>query len=530
MLNSTASSSDRIRINNMDNEIIMSRKENAAEISGTAAYGVQSLSDPLGTGKDFAFVGMPQLTPPRVTVSNGAATLSGALDTLKAFAGQGSAELATSVGKNIERWEAGVTEKLAHHARAIETFSGSVEHAHNAVEAAADRTPATVGAALTSLASAIRDETQCRIAASGLPAPVETFSVDVSALMSGTAKLTMALAKLEKMMSSSDIDALDSQRTMLNELAENRQASLQKSADDYAAKVAEAQRLQDTMGEIAKIGGWALTIAGVGLAVFTGGASLLIAAAGLALMAADAIYKAVTGTSFIDEAMKPVMDHVVKPMMEWLSKQVSAALESCGVPKDKAEIAGAVVAGVAVAAVLVTGVVAVGSVGGKIASAVAESTAKELGEVMESAVVRSVKEVMVKLADDSGISSLASRGKTVFSEMRAQMGWVDLEQAQINALAMRGKVGLTVGETAMSGAQAAVNTIAGADTKDASVMQAAVTRAIADKKVIAQLLQELSTVLSNSASAMTSLNDAMSNTLKNEMATDSFVLNNARAI
>jgi invasin B len=481
-------------------------------------------------GEAFAFVSLPQLTPPCVSVATGAGTMQSAMDALKLVAEGGGPDAAARIAQNAAAWEVGVTEKAMRHTAAVSTFSLSVDLANDAVDAADKRSPASITTAMSSVASALRNEMQCRVSASALPTTPEALNIDVSEMLSGTAKLTMALAKLEKMMSSSDIDALDSQRKMLNELAENRQASLQKSADDYAAKVAEAQRLQDTMGEIAKIGGWALTIIGVGLAVFTGGASLLIAAAGLALMAADAIYKAVTGTSFIDEAMKPVMDHVVKPMMEWLSKQVTSALESCGVSKDKAEIAGAVVAGVAMAAVLVTGVVAVGSVGGKIASAVAESTAKELGEVMESAVVRSLKDVMVKLADDSGVSSLASRAKSVFAEMRAQVGLDTLEEGQINALATRGKVGLTVGETAMSGAQAAVNTIAAADTKDASVMQAAVTRAIADKKVIAALLQELSTVLSNSASAMTSLNEAMSNTLKNEMATDSFVLNNARAV
>ncbi|SOO28154.1 hypothetical protein XAP6164_220006 [Xanthomonas phaseoli pv. phaseoli] len=75
-----------------------------------------------------------------------------------------------------------------------------------------------------------------------------------------------------------------------------------------------------------------------------------------------------------------------------------------------------------------------------------------------------------------------------------------------------------------------MNTIAAANIRDASVMQAAVTRALADKKVITQLLQELATTVSNSLSAMTSLGNAMSDALKSETAADTFVLNNARAV
>ncbi|WP_186303515.1 type III secretion system translocon subunit SctE [Robbsia andropogonis] len=443
-----------------------------------------------------------------------------------------SGEALKQIGENVARWEASLNHKLDVHASTVNAFSDSVKEAEHAVSACLANTasPELLKAAVSATRNAVQLEAECTTTMQALPTSTQSLGVDDTRLLSSTAVLTIALARLEEMMSKCNIDTLDEQRTMLNGLAEKRQATLQQKSDDYAAKLAEAQRLQDTVGEIAKIGGWALTAIGVGLAIFTGGASLLIAAAGLALMAADAIFKAVTGTSFIDEAMKPVMDHAVKPMMTWLSKQVSEALESCGVPKEKAEIAGAVVAGIAVAAVMVTGVVAVGSVGGKIASVVAESTAKELGEVMESAVMRSVKDVMVKLADDTGVTSMASRAKEAFAALKEQVGLDNLEEGQINAIATRTRVGLTVGETGLSGAQAVIDTVAAADTRDASMVKASMTRILADKKVISEMLQELVNALSSSASAMRELNSAMSNTLKNEVSSETFLLNNARSI
>lgn len=477
---------------------------------------------------------MPQLTPPKAAALREMKDMLPLVDAVRSLpAGNADASAALKrIEGNVERWEASVSEKVQEHTEAATAFAAAAEQAHTLVARIGDGglTKTEADSAAAALSNAVAKEARCGATLQALPSTPEAFDIDTAALLTGTAKLTMALAQLEKMMSDSNIDALDSQRKMLNALSEKRQTSLQKSSDDYAAKVAEAQRLQDTIGEIAKIGGWALAIIGVGLAIFTGGASLVIAAAGLALMAADAIYKAATGTSFIDEAMQPVMDHAVKPMMEWLSKQVSSALESCGVSQEKAEIIGAVVAGVAVAAVMVTGIAVVGSVGGKVASVLAESTAAELAEVMESAVVRSAKNMIVTLADDTGVTTLASRAKMLMAELRTQTGLSELGEGQIQALATRGKIGLTVGETALSGTQAAVNTIAAADTRDASLMQAAITRALADKKVISQLLQELVTSLSNSNSAMTALGNAMSTTLKNEMAADTFVLNNARAV
>ncbi|CBA16009.1 type III secretion system translocon subunit SctE [Xanthomonas albilineans] len=483
---------------------------------------------------EAASLAVPQLKTPRAGITLDAGQAESLAEIIKSTS-IGDADVSSAlkrIGGNVASWEASLSEKVQAHMKAIFAFSVSVGHAQAAVDDCerGAMTSVKMNAAAAALAEAVSNEAACGVCARALPSTPESLGIDVTPLLSATAILTLAMAKLQKLMSKSDIDGLDSQRKTMNELSAARQADLQKSADEYAAKVAQAQRLEKIIGTIAKIGGWAMTIIGLGLALITGGASLLIAAAGVALMAADAIYEKETGKSFIDEAMQPLMDHTIKPMMEWLSKKVTSLLEDCGVPKDKAEIGGAVIAGLVVATVMMTGVVAVGSAAGKVASLVADSVAKEFAECMESTVFRSMKDVMAKLADDNGLKSVVSKVKTFYTEMREQAGLDRLEEGQIRAITTRGRLGLAVGETGLSGSQGVVNVIAANDIKDASIMQAATTRALADKKVIAQILQELATSFSNNLSAMTSLSNTMSDALKNETNADIFVLKNARSV
>ncbi|ELO24253.1 type III secretion system translocon subunit SctE, partial [Salmonella enterica] len=79
-----------------------------------------------------------------------------------------------------------------------------------------------------------------------------------------------------------------------------------------------------------KVLGALLTIVSVVAAVFTGGASLALAAVGLAVMVADEIVKAATGVSFIQQAPNPIMEHVLKPLMELIGKAITKALEGLG--------------------------------------------------------------------------------------------------------------------------------------------------------------------------------------------------------
>ncbi|MGS9092666.1 type III secretion system translocon subunit SctE, partial [Salmonella enterica subsp. enterica serovar Infantis] len=74
-----------------------------------------------------------------------------------------------------------------------------------------------------------------------------------------------------------------------------------------------------------------LTIVSVVDAVITGGASLALAALGIAVMVAEEIVKAATGVSFIQHALNPIMEHVLKPLIDLIGKAITKTLEGIGV-------------------------------------------------------------------------------------------------------------------------------------------------------------------------------------------------------
>lgn len=125
---------------------------------------------------------------------------------------------------------------------------------------------------------------------------------------------------------------------------------------------------------------------------------------------------------------------------------------------------------------------------------------------------------------------MISRSKNGFSRLREAVGLADLDEAQVQALATRTKVGLATGEVTVSGAQAGVGVVAANDIKDAGVLAATVTRTLADRKVISKLLNELSAALVNSNKALSNLSESVANTLRAEMSADDFVLKRARAV
>lgn len=486
--------------------------------------------DCLGGARSDSVLSVPQLNPPE---AGGAQSIDlCALNWIGGGAPCG-ADLGPALdrlGENVAQWESELAGKVAAYRRAGVDFDDEVGEAERTVTALGDKvvSRAAVDDAVERVARAVAKEAVIGSLFAGLPAATQYSEGRVE--LGATAKLTLILAQLQQLISSSDIDALESQRKMLSEMSSLRQKSLQTAADYYAVKVAEAKQLQHTMDIVGQVAGWALAIAGVALAAFTGGASLVIAAAGLALMLADTVYKAIVGTSFIDEAMKPVVEKVVEPMMGMIADAVAKALEDVGVDKDKAELAGAIVGSVAMAIVLVAGMIVIGRAGEKAMSVMVESSAAQLEKLLDCAVVDSLKKMMARELDASGITSLISRSKNGFSRLREAVGLADLDEAQVQALATRTKVGLATGEVTVSGAQAGVGVVAANDIKDAGVLAATVTRTLADRKVISKLLNELSAALVNSNKALSNLSESVANTLRAEMSADDFVLKRARAV
>jgi len=175
------------------------------------------------------------------------------------------------------------------------------------------------------------------------------------------------LAKVMAMLSNQISDNMESKQKVQADAAKaSQEANLKKEQTAAEERKKEAKK-QEAMSKkvncAMKILGALITAVSVVSAVFTGGTSLALAAVGLAMMAADAVTKAVTGTSLTERVMQPLMEHVLKPLIDALGNLMTGLLEACGVPKEKAEQVGHIIGailGVALMAVVMVAAVVVG--------------------------------------------------------------------------------------------------------------------------------------------------------------------------
>lgn len=185
-------------------------------------------------------------------------------------------------------------------------------------------------------------------------------------------------------------------QSALTKIQEVRVDQMKKDAEKADREAAKAEALNKAMGCVGKIlGGLVMAVALVG-AVFTGGASLVLAGVGIALMLGDQICKAATGTSFMDEAFKPLMK-LLQPVMQFVLDKVSSVLESAGVDTQTAKMISMIAVSVVIALAVVA--LAVSGAGGAVANAaskVASYVGKAMARVFEKSVGKLVSEVLKK--------------------------------------------------------------------------------------------------------------------------------------
>ncbi len=133
----------------------------------------------------------------------------------------------------------------------------------------------------------------------------------------------MLLSIFIELVGKNNEESLKNDMALFRTLQESRQEEMLKKSEEYQEETRKAEVLNRTMGCVGKVVGALLTVASVVAAAFTGGAALGLAAASLALILTDGIVKAATGTSFIQEALNPVIQHVLKPLMDIIGKAVA---------------------------------------------------------------------------------------------------------------------------------------------------------------------------------------------------------------
>ncbi|WP_440862873.1 type III secretion system translocon subunit SctE [Symbiopectobacterium purcellii] len=229
----------------------------------------------------------------------------------------------------------------------------------------------------------------------------------------GAKSLCYLLAIIAELINKSASEDLQASSALKQKLAEAAAKDSEKKAREYEIEQRKAEDMQKTMGCIGKILGWALTIVGFAAAIFTGGASLALAAVGLALTAGDAIYQAITGESFIEQAMQPFMENVVKPLMELLAKYYSFILESLGVDKETAAMISEIMGAITAVVLLIAAAMVAGSLISKLADKLAST-----------AIVQSTKEaakrMLQKMMDNAVGRLIMSWGSTAARSIAVQ--------------------------------------------------------------------------------------------------------------
>ncbi|KJT44851.1 pathogenicity island 1 effector protein SipB [Salmonella enterica subsp. enterica serovar Heidelberg str. 579083-19] len=299
-----------------------------------------------------------------------------------------------------------------------------------------------------------------------------------------------------------------------------------KESAEFQEETRKAEETNRIMGCIGKVLGALLTIVSVVAAVFTGGASLALAAVGLAVMVADEIVKAATGVSFIQQALNPIMEHVLKPLMELIGKAITKALEGLGVDKKTAEMAGSIVGAIVAAIAMVAVIVVVAVVGKGAAAKLGNALSKMMGETIK----KLVPNVLKQLAQNGsklftqGMQRITSGLGNVGSKMGLQTNALSKELVgnTLNKVAL----GMEVTNTA---AQSAGGVAEGVFIKNASEALADFMLARFAMDQIQQWLKQSVEIFGENQKVTAELQKAMSSAVQQNADASRFILRQSRA-
>jgi invasin B len=277
----------------------------------------------------------------------------------------------------------------------------------------------------------------------------QTIATGVRHLDAG-AKLAGIMAQLSNAIGDSLDKKLVAQAEQSQQIQNGRIEKEKTESEQRAKESAKQQAVSKGVNCAMKILGALLTAVSAVSAVFTGGASLALAAVGVAMMIADTVAEKVTGTSLTERMMQPLMEHVLKPLIDILSKMVTGILEDFGVPKEKAEQVGHIIG-----AVLGTALFAVVAVAAVVLSKnVAEKLLKPLLKMAEKMISKMVPQLMKDLGAEASalVSKAFSRiGRSIESGVSKLGG-----REQIASVMDKGVTVMRLGQSVTSGATAIV--------------------------------------------------------------------------
>lgn len=378
-----------------------------------------------------------------------------------------------------------------------------------------DQTELNVKSAHTLSVEKVKDTDKLLTQAQGLGVKNAIVQQSEKDNLSSIAKLTMLMAMFSELVAKNSEESLKNDLELFEALQKGRQAEMEKKSTEYQEEVRKSEELNRIMGCVGKILGALLTIVSVVGAIFSGGASLALAAVGIALMVADEICQAVGGFSFVQEALKPLMEHVLKPMMELIGKAVSKALEAFGVDKKTAEKASAIVGAILAAVAMIAVIVVVALVG--------KGAAAKLGNVMSKILNNAIKKIVPNV-----LKELAKKGGAQATQLAQKVG-LRTDTLGKELMANRLKTVVIAGEVGNEGAQAGGNVASGVFMKNASDAMADFSLAHASMEQISQWLKQAVETFSDSQKVTQELNKTMSAALQQNAEAGRFTLRQSRA-
>lgn len=220
--------------------------------------------------------------------------------------------------------------------------------------------------------------------------------------LQGSAKLTYLMAKMRELLGSLTLESMSSQREILQEMQRMIEIQAEKRAQDIDEKIRKAEEAREWMAIGSQIFSWLIAAVGVVAAAFTGGASLALAAIGIALLAADTICQAAGGGSFMNQALKPVGEAMMK-VAEWISDFL------CQIAVSEAKLHGASESEIAelkkqakeITDIVATIIVAVTMVAAAIGTAKLASVAgKMIGKIIADKLKRALNHLLDKMINN----------------------------------------------------------------------------------------------------------------------------------
>ncbi|TKI05075.1 type III secretion system translocon subunit SctE [Martelella alba] len=296
--------------------------------------------------------------------------------------------------------------------------------------------------------------------------------------LNALARMLLLIGTFIKLVGENSEKALENDSALFQSMQETRQKEMQRKAEEYDAEVRKAEQLNKAMGCVGKILGGLITALSVIGAVFSGGASLAFAAVGLALLVGDEISKAVSGVSFMEKALSPIMENIIKPLVDALSKGIAKMLERLGMDANTAAMIGGIV-GTLVAAALIIAVVIVGK------AAAGKAAASAFGNLINDAIRKLIPNILKDMAGKS--SALVSDSiKRLLSKLSLRSDSLALKSYTNRLNSINTGAGISA-ETAQAGGRVAQ----GIYERNAQTILASFTLSNAEMEQVRQLLEQM---------------------------------------